>query len=914
MRRRPDSTITQEISVARHRTLLCAVFSVLSMLGSIDVPLRAEERVIRKTVFEGQELSYEVIDGRAIHDGDIVLGTAEEVASTLPRLQLADSATDTWSEPQAAASAKLGTLWPEGIIPYVIDDTISETAVPTILGAIEEWNAKTVITLVERTTQRNYVRFKFYPSHSNCASFVGMVGGEQEITLAEWCTRDRSAVIHEIGHAAGLMHEHQRKDRDRYLMLNERGLDYLWNWPYSTIDHGTLNHGPYDFASIMHYMFPRNRMPHDTIPPGIPIRDDYSSSATLSAGDIDGVARLYGQPPAKTTISTNPPGLDIIVDGQRVTTPASFDWDSGSEHRIEAPSPQMGPNGFRFVFGRWTDDGRRDHVVTADPDTTWHQASFILQRPIIVRAKPEAAGRVSIETESPDGFYTLGSRFVVSAETDPESSYRFRKWGVRNGDPNYNDGSNPTAMTVSAQADLPPLGTTTVTGWFEKEDKSCILIDSNVDAPIFVQFANRPSAIGIEGSHSVDLPNRLCGSSPLFIQAHERAGLWNPTSPYTFYQFLSWSDGGPIGHWINPSEGGKLTLNVATYHAIRVESLLGSSWHVSDQIDLSPPPEKISRGAPPGISRGSPNTFYAEGTRVQMKANAKEGFRFVGWGGSVSGTDPVKSLVMDGFQGVKGFFARGPQFPVVQPGKRERFSAAGRPAVSSRIVYVPPGSTELAIEIELDNPRERVVLGIGPEPSSIALDSKGRVETDWADALSFVRAGSARILVTSETTPWFSGNRAYLIAVAAERGRIGGTMMVTLKGGPPVQAHPRAFTFVSPQDVDPLPQRFRLTNVGDEALHYRIGSSQEWLTTDPERGYLDEGDSAEITVVVSSRRVAPETHTGKLTVVRRNTITTGPESSGGVGIPVTFASSSQRRLHWISLISSTGTPSAPTWC
>lgn len=43
--------------------------------------------------------------------------------------------------------------------------------------------------------------------------------------------------------------------------------------------------------------------------------------------------------------------------GECMTAPPSFDWQPGSEHTLEVPSPQFGP-GSRFLFGRWTDDGR----------------------------------------------------------------------------------------------------------------------------------------------------------------------------------------------------------------------------------------------------------------------------------------------------------------------------------------------------------------------------------------------------------------------------------------------------------------------------------------------------------------------------------------------------------------------------
>ena len=65
----------------------------------------------------------------------------------------------------------------------------------------------------------------------------------------------RGIVMHEIGHAIGLVHEHQRPDRDDYVTIIESNIDpgarsqyrrYSWN----VIMNMSI---PYDYRSIMHY-------------------------------------------------------------------------------------------------------------------------------------------------------------------------------------------------------------------------------------------------------------------------------------------------------------------------------------------------------------------------------------------------------------------------------------------------------------------------------------------------------------------------------------------------------------------------------------------------------------------------------------------------------------------------------------
>ena len=136
------------------------------------------------------------------------------------------------------------------------------------------------------------------------------------------------------------------------------------------------------------HALPRNR---NDPPPGMPV-----GSERLSAGDIDGAARLYGKPPAATAISTHPPGPEIAVDGERIVTPARFHWSPGSQHALPALSPQtMGAE--RFVCGRWNDEGGSRRSVTAGPASTWFAAHCIVQRrtpgcadPPAVEAHPAA--------------------------------------------------------------------------------------------------------------------------------------------------------------------------------------------------------------------------------------------------------------------------------------------------------------------------------------------------------------------------------------------------------------------------------------------------------------------------------------------------------------------------------------------
>ena len=297
--------------------------------------------------------------------------------------------------PQAAPTArkiakKLSSSelrWPKGVVPYIVEDGVVDAE--NIVPAIEEWNSKTVIEFVPRRKQRSHVAFVSVEG-GNCRAALGRVGGRQEIFIPpSGCSVD--ALIHEIGHAVGLDHEHERSDRDRYISMLPENLSA----ESEAHSDGANPLGPYDYASTMHYVpysYSRNgRAVFETVPPGIAI-----PSSWLSAGDINKVAWMYGQPPGKVTVSTNPPGLQLIIDGERVETPHAFEWSDGSTHELEAVSPQYRNNN-RYLFARWTSQGERKHQLVIDPTTRWIQASFIEQRP------------TPPSEETPDGYLTIRS-------------------------------------------------------------------------------------------------------------------------------------------------------------------------------------------------------------------------------------------------------------------------------------------------------------------------------------------------------------------------------------------------------------------------------------------------------------------------------------------------------------------------
>jgi hypothetical protein len=247
-----------------------------------------------------QELvNYDVVDGVAVIEGDILLGPAQQLPFRYGIPWLPST-----SAKSAVATANRSHIWPSSTIPYVIDNTVGQETRGFIQWAVAHVSTTELKMRPAMQGDRDYVVFN--AAGDGCSSYLGRIGGAQEIQVAD-CAR--GSVVHEIMHAAGFYHEQSRGDRDAYLTIVWEEISPDWRSQFDKRDGRGQDIGPYDYGSIMHYSSRAgSRTGRPTMIPKVP-NATIGQREGLSQLDRAAVSALYGggAPPSPQPAVVPPP-------------------------------------------------------------------------------------------------------------------------------------------------------------------------------------------------------------------------------------------------------------------------------------------------------------------------------------------------------------------------------------------------------------------------------------------------------------------------------------------------------------------------------------------------------------------------------------------------------------------------------
>ena len=114
-----------------------------------------------------------------------------------------------------------------------------------------------------------------------------------------------------------------------------------------------------------------------------------------------------------TTITSNPAGLTVLVDGTPHLTPYTIQWTANSSHTVDAGQPTLGVPFTQAAFASWSDGGAVSHQVTASGTpstlTATFNASYFLSLNTI------GQGSITVNNTGGAGYYPAGADLAIQA-------------------------------------------------------------------------------------------------------------------------------------------------------------------------------------------------------------------------------------------------------------------------------------------------------------------------------------------------------------------------------------------------------------------------------------------------------------------------------------------------------------------
>ncbi len=265
-----------------HSFLICTILSlILSCEKNNDPPLNqkiqneeflsSEPGEMATITINGNDLTCKRVGDLYIFQQDMII-TANQLNKT--------------GNLKGVGLNTMDNYWEFGAVYYTIEEGFPDA--DRIYQAIAHWEEYTELGFFERSNEPNYI--EFVESSDGTAAQVGMVGGKQYIWLADWATT--GSVIHEVGHAIGLFHEHSKPNRDEHILIHPENMEPGMEINFQLLDEAIYTEG-FDFSSIMLYTSfggSKNGEPTITKLDGSVF---YTQRDYLTQADIEAVKKMY---------------------------------------------------------------------------------------------------------------------------------------------------------------------------------------------------------------------------------------------------------------------------------------------------------------------------------------------------------------------------------------------------------------------------------------------------------------------------------------------------------------------------------------------------------------------------------------------------------------------------------------------